>query len=204
LAIRRRSRHRHRIPSSSVWNPCLGRDFHTQDSVLGSGVPGTSTESFSERSSAHRTGSCSSTPAPAIGFAATLRSLCVWSRPAGMGVLQARQGERAPASTSVEDDQQLGDADDPEDQPPAVGMGVCHWEGLQDGRGSGGPARAWPGASPSRVLVPGSGWRSGGDVESVPDVDQGDLDDQRGQGLLVVVRVGLLPDVIGHRVGTVA
>jgi hypothetical protein len=113
-------------------------------------------------------------------------------------------GERDVDDRHVEDDQQLGDADDPEDQPPAVGMGVCHWEGLQDGRGSGGPARAWPGASPPRVLVPGSGWRSGGDVESVPDVDQGDLDDQRGQGLLVVVRVGLLPDVIGHRVGTVA
>ena len=29
----------------------------------------------------------------------------------------------------VEDDQQLSDADDPEDQPPAVVMGVCHGKG---------------------------------------------------------------------------
>jgi len=56
---------------------------------------------------------------------------------------------------------------------------------------------------PLRRLPPLAGRLSGGGVEPVEDVDQTDLDDQCRKGRLVVVPGGLIPDLVGYRVGPI-
>src|SRR5437660_11283282 len=43
----------------------------------------------------------------------------------------------------------------------------------------------------------------GGDVDTVPEVDVGDGQDERAQRLLVEMAGGLVPDVVGDRVGAI-
>src|SRR5579863_3519077 len=53
------------------------------------------------------------------------------------------------------------------------------------------------------TLSPGAGRLAGDAVEAVEDVGDGDLEDQGGQALLVVVPGGLVPDLVRYRVGAV-
>jgi hypothetical protein len=61
---------------------------------------------------------------------------------------------------------------------------------------------------PRLTMTPLAGARArhlpGGDVEAVPEVDQGDVDDQGRQRWLVIVPGGLAPDLVGYRVRPVA
>src|ERR1700722_2500471 len=47
--------------------------------------------------------------------------------------------------------------------------------------------------------LPGAGWLAGDAVEAVEDVGDGDLEDQGGEALLVVVLGRLVPDLVGYR-----
>src|SRR5207302_4286176 len=56
----------------------------------------------------------------------------------------------------------------------------------------------------SLLITPGASDLPGRDVEAVPDVDVRNHNDQRRKRGFLVVPCGLLPDVIGHRVGAIA
>src|SRR6266540_6295752 len=44
----------------------------------------------------------------------------------------------------------------------------------------------------------------GGNIEAVPDVDQSNSENQRGQGALVVVTGSFVPDLVGYRIHAIA
>ena len=56
---------------------------------------------------------------------------------------------------------------------------------------------------PSDLVGPLAGDLSGGHVRAVVRVDRRDRDHERGELLLGVVARGLIPDLVGYRVGTV-
>jgi len=51
---------------------------------------------------------------------------------------------------------------------------------------------------------PFAGDLSGGDVEAVPDIGHGDVQDEGGKLRFVVVTLGFVPNVVGDGVGTIA
>jgi len=59
------------------------------------------------------------------------------------------------------------------------------------------------GGVPSDLVGPLAGDLSGGHVRAVVRVDRRDRDHERGELLLGVVARGLIPDLVGYRVGTV-
>src|SRR5581483_11089139 len=64
-------------------------------------------------------------------------------------------------------------------------------------------SRAFAREKGTKSLRDGAGGLPDDHIESVPDVDEPDLDDERGERLLVVMALGLVPDFVGDGVGAV-